>query len=304
MKKILSVLVVFSLLLIICVPAFAGTNVDALTDPQQSEIATLVLKSVKDGNDPETIKGRSGIKSDVLGGIADMSVYKDAYNTASASISVIVSTAVSAVRDDTGFSTAASGMLTTLLTNAIIAEVAETTTTTASSGGTTTTEAATSSADTQYIVDFLSRLQYDQIEKYLVSFVGNKIITSDQAKSIANTLYVNGSITAEQRETLLKAVVSDEASTNSVEGFFEGYTPTDLSMLFRGFGDSIGSMTAALANLFRGGSSGGSETTTTPSGSGNASDIPATGDYAIPAVAAVALAAGLALVLTKKKKDS
>ena len=54
MKKVMSVLVVLSLLFTVCIPAFAGANVDALTGAQQKEIAGLVLAAVEKGNDPET----------------------------------------------------------------------------------------------------------------------------------------------------------------------------------------------------------------------------------------------------------
>lgn len=303
MKKTISVLVIVSLLFAACIPAFAGANVDALTDTMQKEVATLVLESIEAGNDCETIKGRSAVKLAVVNGITDYTPYKEAYESGEESISAIVSLAVTAVRADHEFSESAAAMLTTAITNAIIEEINPEAATTEPAKPDVTQ--GSSAEAPKYIVQLLTNLSYTQIESTLISLVGNQVITVDQAKAVADELKANGTITAEQKDKLYAAVVSPEASTNIVDNFFDGYTTTDLAQLFRGFGDAIGQMTDALANLFRSGSSG-DEPTTDPNGSGtgsNPSDIPATGDYAIPAVAAVALAAGLALVLTKKKKD-
>lgn len=301
MKKVMSVLVVLSLLFTVCVPAFAGANVDALTDAQQKEIAGLVLAAVEKGNDPETIGGRNLIKSSVIAGITDYSAYKTAYESNAESIKAIVSAAVTAVKDDTGFSQSAAASLTTLLTGGIIDVINPTETT----GGTTTpsTPDPELSEDLQKYVDVLSKLNAKQIESVLVSLIGNKVITVDDGKAIVNALYKNKTINAEEKETILKAITSDEASTGVLDEIFKGYTPSDLAQLFRGFGDAISTITSALAGLLKGNSGGGNGN---GSGSGNTSnptDIPATGDYAIPAVAAVALAAGVALVLTRKKHD-
>lgn len=302
MKKVMSVLVVLSLLFTVCVPAFAGANVDALTDARQKEIAGLVLAAVEKGNDPETIGGRNLIKSSVIAGITDYSAYKTAYESNAESIKAIVSAAVTAVKDDTGFSQSAAASLTTLLTGGIIDVINPTETT----GGTTTpsTPDPELSEDLQKYVDVLSKLNAKQIESVLVSLIGNKVITVDDGKAIVNALYKNKTINAEEKETILKAITSDEASTGVLDEIFKGYTPSDLAQLFRGFGDAISTITSALAGLLKGNSGGGNGGN--GSGSGNTSnptDIPATGDYAIPAVAAVALAAGVALVLTRKKHD-
>ena len=302
MKKVMSVLVVLSLLFTVCIPAFAGANVDALTDAQQKEIAGLVLAAVEKGNDPETIGGRNLIKSSVIAGITDYSAYKTAYESNAESIKAIVSAAVTAVKDDTGFSQSAAASLTTLLTGGIIDVINPTETT----GGTTTpsTPDPELSEDLQKYVDVLSKLNAKQIESVLVSLIGNKVITVDDGKAIVNALYKNKTINAEEKETILKAITSDEASTGVLDEIFKGYTPSDLAQLFRGFGDAISTITSALAGLLKGNSGGGNGGNGSGSGStSNPTDIPATGDYAIPAVAAVALAAGVALVLTRKKHD-
>lgn len=301
MKKVMSVLVVLSLLFTVCVPAFAGANVDALTDAQQKEIAGLVLAAVEKGNDPETIGGRNSIKSSVIAGITDYSAYKTAYESDAGSIKAIVSAAVTAVKDDAGFSKNAAASLTTLLTGGIIDVINPTETT----GGTTTpsTPDPELSEDLQKYVDVLSKLNAKQIESVLVSLIGNKVITVDDGKAIVNALYKNKTINAEEKETILKAITSDEASTGVLDEIFKGYTPSDLAQLFRGFGDAISTITSALAGLLKGNSGGGNGSGSGSGSTSNPTDIPATGDYAIPAVAAVALAAGVALVLTRKKHD-
>lgn len=302
MKKVMSVLVVLSLLFTVCVPAFAGANVDALTDTQQKEIAGLVLAAVEKGNDPETIGGRNLIKSSVMSGIKDIAPYKTAYESDASSIKTLVSEAVAAVKNDTGFSQSAAASLITLLTGAIIDVINPTETTT---GGTTkpSTPDPELSEDLQKYVDVLSKLNAKQIESVLVSLIGNKVITVDDGKAIVNALYKNKTINAEEKETILKAITSDEASTGVLDEIFKGYTPSDLAQLFRGFGDAISTITSALAGLLKGNSNGGNGGNNNGGNTSNPTDIPATGDYAIPAVAAVALVAGVALVLTRKKHD-
>lgn len=302
MKKVMSVLVVLSLLFTVCVPAFAGANVDALTDAQQKQVADLVLASVEKGYDPETLGNRNIIKDNVIAGITDYSEYKAAYDNDASSIRTLVSAAVSAVKEDVGFSNSAAAMLTTSITGAIIDKINPTETTT---GGTTQKpdDSSDLSEDLQKYVDVLSKLNAKQIESVLVSLIGNKVITLDDGKAIVNELYKNKTITAEERDTIMAAISSDEATTGVLDEIFKGYTPADLAQLFRGFGDAISTITSALANLFKnnnggnnnGGNNGGNGNTSNPT------DIPATGDYAIPAVTAVALAAGVALLLTRKK---
>ena len=301
MKKVVSVLVVLSLLFTVCVPAFAGANVDALTGTQQKEIAGLVLAAEK-GNDPETIGGRKLIKNSVIAGITDYAAYKTAYESGAESIKAIVSEAVTAVKDDAGFSQSAAASLTTLLTEGIIDVINPTETTT---GGTTTpsTPDPELSEELQKYVDVLSKLNAKQIESVLVSLIGNKVITVDDGKAIVNALYKNKTINAEEKETILKAITSDEASTGVLDEIFKGYTPSDLAQLFGGFGDAISTITSALAGLLKGNNNGGNGGNNNGGNTSNPTDIPATGDYAIPAVAAVALAAGVALVLTRKKHD-
>lgn len=105
------------------------------------------------------------------------------------------------------------------------------------------------------------------------------------------------------------------SGSNVLDKLFPDFSNGDFSELFKGFSDSFsqigGAISGLLSGLGIGGSGNKTETTTkkastTKSSSSKSStaSIPKTGDVAIYAVAGVAVAAGLALVLTKKSKDS
>lgn len=100
------------------------------------------------------------------------------------------------------------------------------------------------------------------------------------------------------------------SGSNVLDKLFPDFSNGDFSDLFKGFSDSFsqigGAISGLLSGLGIGGGSGNNNETTTKSSSSKSStaSIPKTGDVAIYAVAGVAVAAGLALVLTKKSKDS
>lgn len=100
------------------------------------------------------------------------------------------------------------------------------------------------------------------------------------------------------------------SGSNVLDKLFPDFSNGDFSDLFKGFSDSFsqigGAISGLLSGLGIGGGSGNNTETTTKSSSSKSStaSIPKTGDVAIYAVAGVAVAAGLALVLTKKSKDS
>jgi len=100
------------------------------------------------------------------------------------------------------------------------------------------------------------------------------------------------------------------SGSNVLDKLFPDFSNGDFSDLFKGFSDSFsqigGAISGLLSGLGIGGGSGNNTETTTKSSSSKSStaSIPKTGDVAIYAVAGVAVAAGLALVLTKKNKDS
>lgn len=100
------------------------------------------------------------------------------------------------------------------------------------------------------------------------------------------------------------------SGSNVLDKLFPDFSNGDFSDLFKGFSDSFsqigGAISGLLSGLGIGGGSGNNTETTTKKASTTSStaSIPKTGDVAIYAVAGVAVAAGLALVLTKKSKDS
>lgn len=112
---------------------------------------------------------------------------------------------------------------------------------------------------------------------------------------------------------------SNGSGSAILDKLFPDFSNGDFSDLFKGFGDSISQIGGAISDLLGGlgigggsgsGNGGSSSSTTKPSTTKSSSSkpstasIPKTGDVAIYAVAGVAVAAGLALVLTKKSKDS
>ena len=103
---------------------------------------------------------------------------------------------------------------------------------------------------------------------------------------------------------------SNGSGSNVLDKLFPDFSNGDFSDLFKGFSDSFsqigGAISGLLSGLGIGGGSGNNTETTTKKASTTTStaSIPKTGDVAIYAVAGVAVAAGLALVLTKKSKDS
>ena len=306
MKKVLAVFVAISLLFVMCVPAFAGENVDALTDEKQVEIAGLVLDAIDQGMDVSSISGRIQIGKSVVNGISDIDSYKEAYEADEGSIKTAVAAAVAAVKADVGFSDTNANMLVSEITKAIKDKINPEETTTPSETEPEETEPLNDNIDTIYSI--LSNLPFDQLKDVMLTLLGNGIINKTDAKYIIDKLKKDGKISADQVQALLDSLDSEEANTSSIEKFFEGYTPADLSALFRGFGDAIATMTSALANLLRSGGGDDNNGGNGNGGNGNGgnttpADIPPTGDYAIPAVAAVALLAGAAFVLTRKKTE-
>jgi len=307
MKKILSVFIAISLLFVMCVPAFAGENVDALTDEKQSEIAGLVLAAVEGGADTETISGRTQIGKSVVNGVSDLDSYKEAYEADESSLKTAVAAAVEAVKADTGITNSAASMLVSEIVKQFKDKFnPEETTTESETTEPEEKDPLNDNIDTIYSV--LSMLPFDQLKDVLLTLLGNGVINKTDAEYIIDKLQKDGKATADQVKELTEALDSEEANTGSLDKFFAGYTPADLAQLFRGFGDAISTMTSALANLLRNGDSGNNSDNNGGNKSNNGSnttpaDIPPTGDYALSAVTAVALLAGAAFVLTRKKSE-
>lgn len=75
MKKFSSILVALVMLFALCIPAFAGANVDALEEPAK-EIATLVIAAKEEGN-IDVVNNQEAVGSYVVSHVKDINVYAD-----------------------------------------------------------------------------------------------------------------------------------------------------------------------------------------------------------------------------------
>ncbi len=127
-------------------------------------------------------------------------------------------------------------------------------------------------------------------------------LPASQAQSILDKLYEQG-VLDDNMYNKISDVLNSEITLPSIGG---GDTPSigggDGGSAIQGIIDTV----MGLLGLGGGDNGGDSNDGNSDSGNNNSSsfegDNAKTGDYAIPAVAAVALAAGVVLVLTKKKK--
>ena len=145
------------------------------------------------------------------------------------------------------------------------------------------------------LINAMSRMDYADIQKVL-----DELHSSKNAKGEE----INPALTDEAYEVLTAEVVrQEEVSKNNAATA----GPTEAIDGVKGF---IGKAFETIKGLFGGGSNGGDPNTTTKKSTtskGGSSTtkgkIPQTGDVALFSVAGVAVAAGIALVLTKKKKE-
>lgn len=143
-------------------------------------------------------------------------------------------------------------------------------------------------------------------EKLTVPFTDEALINSMKLRTSAT---ITGRYQAANGEGSSN-IGSNGSGSNVLDKLFPDFSNGDFSDLFKGFSDSFsqigGAISGLLSGLGIGGGSGNNTETTTKKASTTTStaSIPKTGDVAIYAVAGVAVAAGLALVLTKKSKDS
>lgn len=138
------------------------------------------------------------------------------------------------------------------------------------------------------IINALSKLEYDQIQKTLDEMKTGGYISDEAYKTLSDEVKVQESVAASVSESIAN---SGETTTSPIDGVK----------------DFFGNIINGIMGLFGGGDSSddGNTTTTKKSTSGsNNTSIPKTGDIALYSVAGVALVAGLALVLTKKKNDN
>lgn len=143
-----------------------------------------------------------------------------------------------------------------------------------------------------------------------------KLVAPITDENVLNTMMLKLYATITGRYQAANGVGSNGSGSNVLDKLFPDFSNGDFSDLFKGFSDSFSQIGGAISGLLSGlgiggGSGNNTETTTkkastTKSSSSKSStaSIPKTGDVAIYAVAGVAVAAGLALVLTKKSKDS
>ena len=305
MKKILAVLISVAMLFCMCIPAFAGENVDALSDEQQKEIATLILSAIDEGKDVDSISGRTQIRSGVINGITDYSALEELYNSDPEALRSFIKEAVEAAKADGSFSDKSASMLTADIFAGIKNKVAPTETTTVPTETTTEESTETIRDNIDSIITVVQALPFDQMKDVIVALIGNGVINKTEAQYIAKQLLNDGKITADQYAQLIAAINSDEAGKSILDKIFEGYTPADLSQLFRGFGDAISTMATAIANLLRSGADGSDDNKNGGKDGTNPSNpsIPATGDYTVTTVATVALLAGAAFILTRKRTN-
>lgn len=148
------------------------------------------------------------------------------------------------------------------------------------------------------LINAMSRMDYADIQKVL-----DELHSSKNAKGEE----INPALTDEAYEVLTAEVVrQEEVSKNNAATAGPTEATTSAIDGVKGF---IGKAFETIKGLFGGGNGGDPNTTTkksTTSKGGSSTTkgkIPQTGDVALFSVAGVAVAAGIALVLTKKKKE-
>ena len=149
------------------------------------------------------------------------------------------------------------------------------------------------------LINAMSRMDYADIQKVL-----DELHSSKNAKGEE----INPALTDEAYEVLSAEVVrQEEVSKNNAATAGPTEATTSAIDGVKGF---IGKAFETIKGLFGGGNKGGDSPTTTKKSTtskGGSSTtkgkIPQTGDVALFSVAGVAVAAGIALVLTKKKKE-
>lgn len=149
------------------------------------------------------------------------------------------------------------------------------------------------------LINAMSRMDYADIQKVL-----DELHSSKNAKGEE----INPALTDEAYEVLTAEVVrQEEVSKNNAATAGPTEATTSAIDGVKGF---IGKAFETIKGLFGGGSNGGDPNTTTKKlttskggSSTSKGKIPQTGDVALFSVAGVAVAAGIALVLTKKKKE-
>ena len=149
------------------------------------------------------------------------------------------------------------------------------------------------------LINAMSRMDYADIQKVLDELHSSKNAKGEEIKpALTDEAYEVLSAEVARQEEVSKNNAATAGPTEATTSAIDGV---------KGF---IGKAFETIKGLFGGGSNGGDPNTTTKKSTtskGGSSTtkgkIPQTGDVALFSVAGVAVAAGIALVLTKKKKE-
>lgn len=138
------------------------------------------------------------------------------------------------------------------------------------------------------IINSFSTFEYEDIQKALDKMKADGQLSDSAYATLSNEVKVQASVAASVSESIANSGETTTSPIDGVKSFFGNIVNTVMGL----FG--------------MGGNDGGDTTTTTKkaSSSNSGTTIPKTGDIALYSVAGIALAAGIALVLTKKKNDS
>lgn len=359
MKKTLSVVLALVMMFAMCVPAFAGVQIDALTDPTAKVVAELIAEqynaaggangALSQTTTPEYIASNISSKIDLKN--VDITTLEDsvdkAYTAAftdldprdsrgnSFKANVLVnfrSNTVKAIKD----AIIKSGILlaqerVTSLAN-VQAEIAKLIIEVANDQALDLNTADGQSKAAEYVlanidIDSYFSSVYSEEDSTLDS---NQVVNDCMAAVLAvwedNSVVLSkgeGDATVNAASTAISAALNvkltEMAGGNSggtpgsisewLQRIFENFTDGDFNEMFNGFGDAIkkigSSLSDLIGGLFGGGDSNTTTTTKKPSSNGTdgTNSIPKTGDVALYSVAALSVAAGIALVLTKKKNN-
>ena len=361
MKKTLSVILSVIMLFAMCVPAFAGAQIDALTNPMQKTIAGLIQKQYDESQKPEKMGALSTSTTptyigDKIGGLVNLKTVS--IDTLEADVSAAFDAAFADLnptdikgvpflsKPDTvqnfknltfkAIKTAIikSGTLLALDKVSVLsgyqAKIANLIIKVSSEESLDPMTATAQSRIAEYVLANIGiDAYYDVVyaEGTDESQVDNDCLSAVTAVWTDNDVVLtagenNATITAATTaiSTALKTKLAEIAKSKGEGGgapgsllewfekIFSNFTDGDFNEMFSGFGDAIKKIGTSLSDLFGGLFGGGNDTPTTttkkPSSSSNGTtSIPKTGDVALYSVAALSVVAGIALVLTKKKKD-
>lgn len=154
-------------------------------------------------------------------------------------------------------------------------------------------EPAYNPAKVTALINAMSRMDYADIQKVLDELHSSKNAKGEEIKpALTDEAYEVLSAEVARQEEVSKNNAATAGPTEATTSAIDGV---------KGF---IGKAFETIKGLFGGGNKGGdSPTTTKKSTTSKEGKIPQTGDVALFSVAGVAVAAGIALVLTKKKKE-